>query len=253
MTTRVPMFAVLAAALLAPLPARAVSPAACQVAESQVHNTFPLRRTSQAVQKKELRILVIGAGSSVLPGSSGVSSSYPARLQSALKEKIPNLNVALTADVKAGRTASEMAAGFAKALDSAKPDLVVWQTGTVDAVKGIDPDQFNAAVGKGLDLAAAAGIDVVVMNQQFSPRTESLIALTNYSESLRWVALQHEVPLFDRFQVMKTWNEMGTFDLYAATKNLDTAARVHDCIGRLLADLIVEAATPGGKPALDIR
>ena len=39
------------------------------------------------------------------------------------------------------------------------------------------------------------------------------------------------------------WSEFGTFDLLAATKSLDTAGKVHDCIGRLLADLVVEAVT----------
>ena len=39
---------------------------------------------------------------------------------------------------------------------------------------------------------------------------------------------------------MRQWGELGTFDLLAATKSLDTAAKVHDCIGRLLADLILQ-------------
>ena len=56
--------------------------------------------------------------------------------------------------------------------------------------------------------------------------------------------------LFDRFAVMKQWNELGIFDLYAATKKTDIAERVHGCIGRLLGDLIVQAAamaTTAGK------
>ena len=61
---------------------------------------------------------------------------------------------------------------------------------------------------------------------------------------MRWVALQQEVPLFDRFSIMKLWADLGTFDLYSATKKLDIAERVHDCIGRLLADLVIEAAKP---------
>jgi hypothetical protein len=35
---------------------------------------------------------------------------------------------------------------------------------------------------------------------------------------------------------------MGTFDLFAATKKTDTAEHVHDCLGQLLGDLIVDAA-----------
>ena len=79
-------------------------------------------------------------------------------------------------------------------------------------------------------------------------RTESMIALGTYAEDMRWVALQHEVPLFDRLNIMKLWSGLGTFDLYSATKKLDIAERVHDCIGRLLADLVVAAAKPEELP-----
>jgi hypothetical protein len=47
---------------------------------------------------------------------------------------------------------------------------------------------------------------------------------------------------------MKLWSGLGTFDLYSATKKLDMAERVHDCIGILLADLVVTAAKPEELP-----
>ena len=50
--------------------------------------------------------------------------------------------------------------------------------------------------------------------------------------------------MFDRFSIMRNWADLGTFDLYSATKKLDIAERVHDCIGRLLADLVIEPAKP---------
>jgi hypothetical protein len=33
----------------------------------------------------------------------------------------------------------------------------------------------------------------------------------------------------------------------AATKSLDTAAKVHDCIGRLLADLVIQGLAAAGE------
>jgi len=152
--------------------------------------------------------------------------------------------VKVTTDVKAKRTAAEMVKALPSALSASKPALLVWQTGTVDAMLAVDPDQFSQALDKGISIAHSAGADVVLINAQYSPRTESMIALGTYAEDMRWVALQHEVPLFDRFSIMKLWGELGTFDLYSATKKLDIAERVHDCIGRLLADLVVTAAKP---------
>lgn len=225
-------------------PALAEHPAECRVAENLIEPNFPLPHVALALAAKKLDVLVLGAGSSLLPGASGTKDAYPARLQHALAEKLPGVEVKVTADVKAKRSATEMAKALPAALAATKPSLVVWQTGTVDAMQAIDPDQFSQALDRGINNAHSAGADVVFINPQYSPRTESMIALGTYAENMRWVALQQEVPLFDRFSIMKLWADLGTFDLYSATKKLDMAERVHDCIGRLLADLVLEAAKP---------
>jgi GDSL-like lipase/acylhydrolase family protein len=219
-------------------------PAECRVAEHHVENEFPLPHVTRALAAKQLDILVVGAGSSLLPGTNGTKNAYPARFQLALAEKLPGVAIKVTTDVQAKRTASEMVKSMSAALAAAKPALVVWQTGTVDAMQAVDPDQFSAALGRGIATARSKGADVVLINAQYSPRTESMIALGTYAENMRWVALQQEVPLFDRFSIMKLWADLGTFDLYSATKTLDIAERVHDCIGRLLADFITESAQP---------
>jgi hypothetical protein len=77
---------------------------------------------------------------------------------------------------------------------------------------------------------------------QYSPRTDAMIALGAYLDAMRYAAMQHESPLFDRLAVMKNWNEAAIFDLHADTKTTEVAEGVHDCIGRLLAGLIVDGA-----------
>lgn len=234
----------LALLLLAAGPAWAEQPAECRVVENLTEPSFRLPQVARALAAKHLNVLVVGAGSSQLPAG----NAYPARLQRALAEKLPGVEVKVTTDVKAGRTAAEMVKGLPASLDSAKPALLVWQTGTVDAMLGIDPDQFSQALDKGVKMARSAGADVILINAQYSPRTESMIALGTYVEDMRWVALQQEVPLFDRFSIMKLWGELGTFDLNSATKKLDIAERVHDCIGRLLADMVIAAAKSEEPP-----
>ncbi len=229
-------------------PARAEDPAECRVAEKLLESSFRLPQVARALVKKRLNVLVIGAGSSQLPGSNGVANAYPARLEHALAQQLPGVEIKFTTDVKAKRTAAEMVKALPAALSAAKPELLVWQTGTVDAMLAIDPDQFSQALDAGINIAHSAGADVVLINAQYSPRTESMIALGTYAEDMRWVALQHEIPLFDRLSIMKLWSGLGTFDLYSATKKLDIAERVHDCIGRLLADLVVAAAKPEELP-----
>jgi hypothetical protein len=243
------LLALLVLAMLEPTwPAKSESlaehPADCGVAENMIDANFALQQVAHAITAKHLDVLVIGAGSSLLPGANGAKDAYPARLQHALSEKLSGVEVKVTTDVKPKRSAADMTKALPQALAGAKPALVVWQTGTVDAMQAIDPDQFSQALDRGINIAHSAGADVLFINPQYSPRTESMIALGTYAEIMRWVALQQEVPLFDRFGIMKLWADTGTFDLYSATKKLDTAAHVHDCIGRLLADLVIAAAKP---------
>jgi hypothetical protein len=224
-------------------------PADCRTAEVQPERNFALPQTARAIKAKQLTVMVVGAGSSLLPGAEGNKSAYPARLQQALQAKLKGVEVKVLTNVKASRSAAEMVKAMVPELATNRPALVVWQTGTVDAMHGIDPDQFSQALDKGINIARSAGADVVFINPQYSPRTESMIALGTYAENMRWVALQQEVPLFDRFSIMKVWSDLGTFDLNSATKKLDMAERVHDCIGRLLADLVIESAKSSAPPA----
>jgi hypothetical protein len=241
MTGRLPFLLVL---LVLAGPTFAEHPAECRVAANLIEPNFPLPQVARALAAKRLSILVIGAGSTLLPGANGGKNAYPARLQHALTEMLPGVEVKVVTDVKAHRNAVETVKTLNPVLAAAKPALVVWGIGTVDAIQAIDPDHFSQALNKGINIARSAGADVVLINAQYSPRTESMIALDIYAENIHWVALQQEVPLFDRFSIMKLWADLGTFDLYSDTKKLDTAERVHDCIGRLLADHVIKAAKP---------
>ena len=229
-------------------PAWAELPAQCRVAAHLAEPNYPLPKVARALAEKKFNILVVGAGSSQLPGVNGAKNAYPARLQQALADQLKGVEVKVTTDIKASRTAAEMVKVLPTDLEATKPALMIWQTGTTDAMRAVDPDQFSQALDQGINTARRAGADVVLVNAQYSPRTESMIALSTYSEDMRWVALQQEVPLFDRFSIMRLWSDLGTFDLYSATKKLDIAERVHDCIGRLLADLVIAASKPPEPP-----
>lgn len=233
------MMGLLAALLAAPAWAEE---APCIAAAGSVQADFALRHVAAAIANKHLAIAVVGTGSSTLPGENGAAKAYPARLAEALKQRLAGVKVEVFAHTKARQSAATMATELQQIVAEDKPALVIWQAGTVDALMGVDPDDFQAALGDGLDALGAANIDALLINMQYSPRTDAMIALGAYLDAMRYAAMQHESLLFDRLDVMKNWNEAGIFDLHADTKTTDVAERVHDCIGRLLAGLIVDGA-----------
>jgi ABC-type amino acid transport substrate-binding protein len=232
---------VLAAALLAGR-AFAVDPPSCAVPDNLLFVDSSLNRVTAAVSKqRRLAIAVLGTGSSTLTGAEGPSQAYPARLGDALTQRLSNVTVRVASQTKAGQTADMMRRNMRDLLNGEKPDLVIWQTGTVDAIRRVEVDEFRAALEAGVESLQAGGADVILMNMQYSPRTESMIAVGPYVDEMHAVALQRDVPLFDRFAIMRYWSDEGTFDLNAAGRDIGLAQRVHDCLGRALGELVVES------------
>ena len=214
----------------------------CAVPDYLLLGDAQLNRVFMAVTThRRMRIAVVGTGSSALAGPDGPPSAYPARLEVALNQRLSGVPVKVITLLRTRQTAEDLAKGMDKLLVDEKPDLVIWQTGTIDAIRRLDPDNFKAALEDGVERIHKGGADVILMNQQYSPRTESMITLGPYADVMRVVALHFGIPLFDRLGIMRHWSDTGAFDLYAAGRDNVLAHRVHDCIGRAIATLVIDA------------
>ncbi len=163
-------------------------------------------------------------------------------MQATLRERLPQVSINLSVELQTAKTAEEAAATLVKLVEAKRPTLVIWQTGTVDAMRSVDPDDFRSALDEGVGALQTAGADVVLVNLQYSPRTETMISAPPYLDNMRVVAQQHDVPLFDRFAIMRHWNDAGDFDLFSTVHGIDLAKRVHDCLGRALSKFVVDSA-----------
>lgn len=234
--------ALLVGALLSPVAVRAETDSACAIADPFISADFPLPHVQAAIDNKQLTIVVLGTGSSTIGGQGGAAKAYPMRLEAELSAKLPGVRVHVAPYTRMREPAVEMEKQITPLLAKEKPALVIWQTGTVEAISRVDSDEFTSALEDGVEAIHDADSDVMLMNMQYSPRTETVMSPDAYADAMRFVALQQEILLFDRFSIMKHWSELGTFDFYATTQKSDVAERVHNCIGNLLSDLIVDAA-----------
>jgi hypothetical protein len=218
-------------------------PEECDVPQSFLESDIELPHVTEQVKTKHrLDITVIGTGSSSIAGPDGAHSAYPAQLQEKLTHDLSGVAVKVTAHVQSRATTAAMVEGLGKILADDKPSLVIWQAGTSDALSGVEPEDFRTSLDQGVEQIQAANADVILMNMQYSPRTESMLDVSAHADVMRWVAQQRGAILFDRLAIMHYWNDAGTFDLYTATKKYDMARRVHECIGRALASQIINAA-----------
>ena len=186
--------------------ARAEDAQTCEVPAYLLTTDSTLSKVADAIKNaRPLNVLVVGSRSSTILSSE--ASAYPARLQAALKERLPSIPVTLSVELQSGKTAEDVAAGLVKLVEAKSPTLVIWQTGTVDAMRSVDPDDFRGAVDEGVVALQNAGADVVMVNLQYSPRTETMISAPPYLDNMRVVA-----------------------------------QRVHACLGRALSKFVLDAA-----------
>ena len=231
------------ACLLAIAPARAGDPAHnCDVPAYLLTSESALPKVAAAAKPGgKIDILVVGSRSSVI-GVSDSTTAYPGRLQAILREKLPGIEINVTLEMQAKKTAEELAPTLGRLVEDRKPNLVIWQTGTYDAMRSADPEDFRAALDDGVAAMQKAGPDVILMNLQYSPRTDTMISASAYIDNMRVVAQQHDIPLFDRFAIMRQWNETGDFDLFSPSPGMELAKRVHNCLARALSTFVIDAA-----------
>src|SRR5438309_2360378 len=124
----------MAAAVLAAfaLSSAALAQERCSVPGYLLSSDSQLRRVFKAVNtERKLGVAVVGTGSSALTGPDGPRSAYPARLEAALGTKLSGVTVTVVTLLRSRQTAEDLAKGMNKLLLDEKPNLVIWQAGTI--------------------------------------------------------------------------------------------------------------------------
>lgn len=231
---------VLLAALAAPAAAARTADSACGAPAELVESNAPLPATAQALDKGRLRILVVGSASVLGPGTSGPAAAWPERLHVLLERRHPGVAVEVTVRGGRGLTAEETSALIAAELAQAPAQLVLWQTGTVEAVRGLDLDHLTETLDTGIEKAMASGADVVLLDPQFSRFLRANANVEPYRDAMRLVAAAHGIPMLRRYELMRFWAETDRVDLERAPREMRmvVADRLNLCIAEAMAALI---------------
>lgn len=233
----------LALVLAAALPAAAAADRCAAPAELTAA-TDSFRNAAGAIATTgRLDILVLGSGSTTVGGTSAPANLYPARMQAALASLLAGVELRVTTRGGRGLSAADMLTLLRETLRRDRPGLVIWQTGTVDAVRGLDPDVFFASIAAGAGEAAEAKADVVLMDMQFSRAGRAAVNYGPYRDAMQTLAATAEnVALFRRYELMRHWAQEGRIDLERAPRAewAKEADRLHACLGQVLAGMIAE-------------
>ena len=233
----------LAAAALA-LPESAQAQTRCAVPDSMVFTEAALPRMArQIAARREIRIVVYGTSSSRPGEKKGLPQTYAALLPALLQARWPG--IALRVDNFSDRslTAEHMARRIAAEIAPSNPDLVIWQTGNVDAAQQIDVNSFGEALNTGLNALQARGVDALLIAPQYRARLSAMVDVAPYDAFLSQIAEARETLVFPRYDIMRHWSEQDVFDLRQSdqAKQLSEAEAENRCLAALLAEMIARA------------
>lgn len=220
---------------------------ACEVPERFTTSEPVLSKTPETLARgRKVVIVALGGASTLGLAAGGAPLAWPSRLAVSLGSRFSPEQVEVVNLGVARQTAEAAVGRLERDVLPLKPTLVIWETGTMEAVRGIDVDKFRETLQVGTNRLQAAGVELALMNMQFSPDTDPMIHFSPYIVAMREFAAANEVPLFRRHGIMRHWAENGLLDLRArgGAQRRQLATKLYDCIGRAMADFVTR-----GMPA----
>jgi len=220
----------------------------CAVPDSLTLTVRPMPHVAAALRPGgTLDVLALGSASLLGPRG-GVAGSVPERMVTDLRAATPGATIRL--GLRAGRTesAEDMLETLKDELPRHRYQLVLWQTGTVEALRREPPDDLRRALMEGRAATEKAGADLVLIDMQFSRLLAGHADLDPYRAAMTEAAVQPGVMLFPRYALTRAWAEAGEIDPESSKRGerRSIAARLRDCLGATLARMLLAASRAGG-------
>ena len=263
---------VLACCFLVNLPAARAGGVTCTAQDDVAGAVSALPRTAEVLKPgKVLSVLAVGSATmfgpetSLEPGtitSQGLSGrtasvpppqlftkpaselSFPMLMAASLRQAVPGAEIKVTVRGGRGLLASDMLGILKTEVATHAYNLVLWQTGTVEAVRNLPPGEFSQTLLEGVEAVRDGGADLVLIDPQFSRFLQTNANLEPYAQALVQAAAMPGVVLFHRFDLMRTWVNEGQLDLERAPRadRRRSIEFLHACLGRYLGKLVLDSA-----------
>jgi acyl-CoA thioesterase I len=208
-------------------------------------NRLP-RLADRVAHRAAITIVAVGSSSTAGVGASSPAATYPARLEALLRDRAGGaMPITVLNRGVGGEEIRDMLARFDRDVLAANPDLVLWQLGTNSVLKDDDISGNGTLLARELAVLKSTGADVVLINPQYAPKVLAHPEIAAMVALISATAKTSSVELFDRFAIMKHWRETRgmPFEAFLNPDLLHMNDWGYDCVARLLADAIADAAT----------
>jgi len=211
---------------------------------------FTAHGTATAIRGKitrlePVRILAIGSSSTEGVGASSPDHSYPAQLEDELSDAWKSRVTVINAG-KGGETSVQTVERLEGALAEQTFDLVIWQVGTNDAIKGVSEEAFRTTLERGIAAVKASGTSLILLDQQYFPAIRDLGRYERFVKMVSTMGQEQKVAVFSRYALMQDWNSQSPGDLRSMLSGdgFHMSDKGYDCLADQVADAIQSLVGP---------
>jgi lysophospholipase L1-like esterase len=200
----------------------------------------PLRRVRRALRAgRPVKVLAVGSSSTEGVGASSPSATYVARLERTLEGTFKGLDFQVIGRGRSGEEAQGAADRMKREVEETRPDLVVWQVGTNDALRRVGLDRFRHCLETTLAWLKSQRIDVVLVDPQYGDALTRDAYYEKVVAAIADVAREARVLLVDRFEAMRELHRQRGDRFYLTADDLHMNDTGHRCMAEQLARSIV--------------
>jgi acyl-CoA thioesterase I len=224
-----------------------ISVADTPLGSTQASPLLSLPHVSHALRTMHTaRILAIGSSSTAGVGASSPSKTYVARLETDLETALMGTEFDVIGHGLSGEVAQGAADRMKQEVEDAKPDLVIWQVGTNDALRHVAIDGFKNCLKKTLVWLKEQNIDVILINPQYS---NTLVQDSFYKDvvaAIDAVAREQQVIIVDRFEAMHSLQRQRGAQVDLSSDGLHMNDEGYRHLAEHVAATIIKSLAPVG-------
>jgi acyl-CoA thioesterase I len=176
----------------------------CEAPAADIASPAPLPHLEADIAaRRQIKVLAIGSSSTAGIGASKTAFNYPAQFEAILEKTFRGLDVVIINRGVSGEVASATAERLRTIVGLEKPDLVLWQVGTNDALARVPVDDFKTTVQDTLRWLKEHAIDTVLVGLQYTFAVSKDEYYASIRRALREIAAAENVPLVRRYEAME--------------------------------------------------
>lgn len=189
----------------------------CKVKSPAFEGRAALRVVRRALrEQRPIRVLAVGTSSTLGGDGPTAVASYPVRLENDIEGLLRGIDVDMTSRAIAAEITDDATQRLQLEVAELKPDLLVWQVGTNDAMARIDKGDFAGPLKHMLEWLASNHVDVVLIDPQY---VDKLADDTHYKMIVDTIA---EVARDERVLLVHRYNAMADMARQDSARQADT-------------------------------